>query len=100
MDKAPDEKIIQQKYYSDTASDYNLMHIDDEEHMFALNFLTSILDTYNINSILDIGSGTGRALLHLKKHRPELRIAGIEPVEELRKIGHTAGLSADELIND
>lgn len=99
MNTVSNEKNIQQQYYSDTASDYNSMHIDDEEHMFALNFLTSMLGIYNINSILDIGSGTGRALSHLKEQRPELRIVGIEPVEKLRGIGHTTGLSTDELIN-
>lgn len=52
-----------------------------------------------IRSVLDIGSGTGRAIQYLKKLHPELRVVGIEPVKELREIGYKKGLSEDELID-
>jgi len=52
-----------------------------------------------IGSILDIGSGTGRAIRYIKKLRPELRIVGIEPVKELREVGYSHGLSEEDLVD-
>ena len=89
---------IQQRYYSETASQYDSMHLcENDEHFFALSFMVAALDYLDIHSILDIGSGTGRAVQYLKKLRPELRVVGIEPVKELREIGYSKGLSDDEL---
>ena len=49
-------------------------------------------------SVLDVGSGTGRCLHYLKKKFPNIKVIGIEPSPELRKIGHDAGISPDEVI--
>jgi SAM-dependent methyltransferase len=51
---------------------------------------------YDIKSVLDVGSGTGRALVHLKK-LPELRVRGVEPVQALREAAYAKGISPDEL---
>lgn len=100
--KATDQEIkIQQQYYSETAKQYDQMHIDDkgtDEHYLALSFLVSILDFYNIKSILDIGSGTGRAVEYIKNKRPDIHIVGVEPVDELREIGYNKGLLRNELV--
>lgn len=91
---------IQQRYYAETASHYNLMHLDNKgEHFFALNFMVAALEHLQINSILDVGSGTGRALFYIRKFRPDMKILGIEPVKELREIGYKNGLSKGELID-
>ncbi len=97
----PSDVDIQRKYYADTATRYDKMHVcdTDDEHNFAMSFLISALDYLNVKSVLDIGSGTGRTILRLKKDRPDIRIVGIEPVKELREIGYQHGISALELVS-
>lgn len=91
---------IQRRYYSETATQYDFMHVDEkDDHYFALTFLVGALDYLNVGSILDVGSGTGRVIRYIKKHRPELRVLGIEPVKELREIGYAHGLSENELMD-
>ncbi|MCU7926555.1 MAG: class I SAM-dependent methyltransferase [Candidatus Thiodiazotropha sp. (ex Dulcina madagascariensis)] len=91
---------IQRRYYAKTANQYDSLHLDEnDEHFFALSFLVGAIDYLHIRSILDIGSGTGRAVQYLKKLRPELQVVGIEPVSELRKIGYSKGLSEDDLMD-
>lgn len=101
MNRKFDEQIaIQRQYYSDTAADYNNLHMDEcGEHYFALTFLEAIIDFYGIESVLDIGAGTGRVALHLKEKKPGLKIVSVEPVSALRQIGHDAGLSEEELLD-
>lgn len=94
------ESKLQKKYYKDTAEKYDKMHLTKkDEHYFALNIMLGMLDFLDIKSILDIGSGTGRVLKHIKENRPEIKITGIEPVSELREIGYHKGLSREELID-
>lgn len=91
---------IQRRYYAESASKYDSMHLEEQdEHFFALSFLIGAIGFLDIRSVLDIGSGTGRAIHFLKKQCPQLRIVGIEPVAELREIGYSKGLSRDELID-
>jgi ubiquinone/menaquinone biosynthesis C-methylase UbiE len=93
------EAEVQRRYYAHTASDYDAMHVDEkDEHLLALSFMVGLLDYLEVRSILDIGSGTGRAVRYVKQHRPDVRIVGIEPVAELRAIGYAKGLSTKELI--
>lgn len=91
---------LQRRYYAETASQYDALHLaENDEHSFALSFMVGVIDYLGIQSILDIGSGTGRAIQYIKKLRPDLRIVGIEPVEELREIGYGKGLSPEELMD-
>ncbi len=100
IDKTQEEIEIQRRYYRDTAATYNesCVHGKDE-HYFALSFLTSALDYIEAESVLDIGSGTGRAVSYLKEHRPAIHVVGVEPVDELRNIGYANGLSRSDLIS-
>lgn len=70
-----------------------------DEHAMALGFLASQGVHYGIGSILDVGAGVGTDLIELKKRCPEVRVAGIEPVAEMRAVGHERGLSPSELID-
>ena len=93
-----EEVNLQRKYYADTAAKYDSMQISErDEHQFALAILSAMIEYHGIRSVLDVGSGTGRALRYLQARHPGVRFVGIEPVDALRKVGHSAGLSSDEL---
>jgi SAM-dependent methyltransferase len=93
-----DEVNLQRQFYADTAAKYDAMQISEQdEHQFALAILSAMIEFHDIKSVLDVGSGTGRALRYLKSRHLGVRFVGIEPVEALRKVGHQAGLSPDEL---
>jgi len=98
-------EVIQQEYYKKTANNYDSMHglhgaeADDNEHTFALYQLLGLLDYLNINSILDVGSGTGRVIKFFNDKKKGIKIIGIEPVQELREIGYKNGVSKNQLIN-
>src|SRR5210317_1479763 len=95
-------EIIQKEYYKKTAKNYDHMHgvdSDDDEHTFALFQLIGLLEYLNINSILDVGSGTGRAIKFINDKNKNIKIVGIEPVKELREIGYRNGISNDKLID-
>jgi ubiquinone/menaquinone biosynthesis C-methylase UbiE len=91
---------IQRQYYAETACTYEARHVDEkDEHYFALNFMISTLDYYEIESVLDLGCGTGRAIRQIKSLRPDIRVLGVEPVQNLREVGYSLGLSPEELID-
>jgi len=83
-----DEVKIQRAYYAETAHRYDSAHVhQDDEHSFALRFMISVIEQFGVKSILDVGSGTGRGLLTLKRALPEILAVGVEPSAELRKVG-------------
>ncbi len=96
--KPRDEQVAWQRdFYRTSAVGYDKVH-GDHEHALALALMVAAIDTLGVQSVLDVGSGTGRALVALKRARPDVRVLGIEPVAELRQVGHARGLSRDELI--
>lgn len=104
LSKAPglrsNEVDLQRAYYADTAQSYDDVHVTEEgEHDFALQFMISVLEHFGISSILDIGSGTGRALIRIREQAPNVSTVGVEPSSELRKIGHAKGLPDTQLID-
>ena len=88
----------QREYYKTTAHKYDSMHMDIE-HKVELSFLSSSIEYFGIESVLDIGSGTGRAISFLKARHPNLILKGIEPVAGLREIGYNKGIGKDDLID-
>ena len=89
---------LQRSYYAATAQTYENAHVhEDDEHFFALAWLAGLMQHYRVGSVLDVGSGTGRALTYLKQRFPESKLIGIEPSTELRAVGHQAGLTAEQL---
>jgi len=99
-DKSIDEISIQRNYYKKTADQYEKNHNANEmdEHFFALACLVGLINYLKIESILDLGAGTGRSIKYLKKFFPKKKIIGIEPVKELREIAYSQGVSKEELI--
>jgi ubiquinone/menaquinone biosynthesis C-methylase UbiE len=89
-------ELLQRAYYASTAASYDEAHLEAEEHRLGLQIMLAAIRHYGFESILDVGSGTGRALVFVKNEAPGLRVMGIEPSAELRAIGHRKGLTADE----
>jgi ubiquinone/menaquinone biosynthesis C-methylase UbiE len=89
----------QRNYYNQMASQYDKQHGHEPEHDFALRWLGSIVDHLGIQSVLDVGSGTGRALIYLKQKNRNLKLLGVEPVRALRNVAYEKGISFDELID-
>jgi ubiquinone/menaquinone biosynthesis C-methylase UbiE len=95
-----DDVDVQRAYYADTAHQYDEMHVrEKDEHGFALQFMISVLEHFDIRSILDIGSGTGRALMRIREKAPNVSFVGVEPSSELRSIGYGKGLLDTQLID-
>lgn len=90
---------LQRAYYQATAAAYDRAHVDHEpEHDRACDLLVALCREHRFRTVLDVGSGTGRVPLHLAASAPELEVLGLEPVAELRAIGHRKGLPADRLV--
>jgi len=92
------DECIQRAHYAQIARDYDQLH-NDPEHRIALAFLDGMLGYLAADSLLDVGAGTGRAMTFLRAARPGLKIVGVEPVAELRAIGHQKGIPESDLID-
>ena len=80
-------ELLQRAYYASTAACYDDAHIEASEHRLGLELMLAAIRHYGFESILDVGSGTGRALTFIKREMPALRVVGIEPSPELRAVG-------------
>ncbi len=90
---------IQRRYYAKTAEAYDAMHVSEgDEHTFALCLLLGAVDFLGVKSILDIGSGTGRAIAQIRRVRPDLEVKGIEPVAALREVAYRNGVRREDLV--
>lgn len=88
---------IQQSYYAKTAGAYDAMHDGvDGGHSWAINHLVSLVERVEATSVLDVGTGTGRALKAVRKRCPGVRVHGIEPVPEMVAVAiERHGIPAD-----
>lgn len=94
------EVQLQRDYYTRTAALYESLHVHgDGEHDLACAFISALSRYHGITSILDVGSGTGRAVASLGRNIPAARIVGVEPVAALRRVGHANGIPEDQLID-
>jgi len=80
-----DEEQKQRQYYQKTASVYDSMQAFDKlgEHFVATAMLRGLLELYQVQSLLDVGCGTGRTLSYLQEVAPELQLFGVEPVQSM-----------------
>lgn len=74
---------IQRAYYTRTARQYDDMHTssEDDEHYNALTFMDLLCDRFNLATLLDVGTGSGRGVRFLLNRGRQVR--GIEPVTAL-----------------
>ncbi len=75
----------QREYYTSTAAKYDQMHLMDAEHNEALGWVDASLRRLRLNSILDLGCGTGRGVKYLLDRGYDAH--GVEPVEGLLDSG-------------
>lgn len=90
---------IQRQHYARTATSYDdkLGLGQSPEHELALYLLLGYIDSAKAESVLDVGAGTGRGIGFLMHNRPSLTLHGIEPVDELRSVAYSKGISKDLL---
>ena len=94
------EVQLQREYYTRTAKEYEALHMrGDGEHDMACALIQSLAGYHRYSSILDVGSGTGRAIMVLSKGIPHVRVVGVEPVDALRAIGYSHGINPDNLVD-
>jgi ubiquinone/menaquinone biosynthesis C-methylase UbiE len=75
---------IQSRYYTRTAAHYDAMHVaDDDEHTAALHHISAFITSMDIQSVLDVGCGTGRGLEYIRTRHPQVAVSGVEPVAAL-----------------
>jgi ubiquinone/menaquinone biosynthesis C-methylase UbiE len=83
---------IQRRYYTETAAAYDCMHaresVDDPA---IVEFIVSVLRMIGAQSILDVGSATGRGLKEFASGLPGALVCGVEPVIALVQQGVAAG---------
>ncbi|MBX9761223.1 MAG: class I SAM-dependent methyltransferase [Beijerinckiaceae bacterium] len=90
---------LQRAYYTRTATEYDDQQVyEGSEHEIALVLLAGFIERRGYASVLDVGSGTGRALRYLKRI-DGLYVQGVEPVAELRECGYANGIAQTELID-
>jgi SAM-dependent methyltransferase len=93
-------QALQRRYYAETADQYEALHVRaDDEHQFALAWLAGLVGHLGAASVLDVGTGTGRAIHYLSGARPEARLVGIEPVAALREQAYAKGLSRTQVVD-
>ena len=91
---------IQRNYYVETSHKYDEIHKHDrDEHGLAFAYMTAMIDFFGIGSVLDVGSGTGFALLKLKEKMPHIKAIGVEKSAAQRAVGHSKGLTVAELVD-
>jgi ubiquinone/menaquinone biosynthesis C-methylase UbiE len=78
------DALIQRQYYASTAPHYDAMHIsEDDEHGVALRYVSALMREFELHSVLDVGTGTGRAITYLRRAHPGAFVVGVEPVASL-----------------
>jgi SAM-dependent methyltransferase len=78
------QQEIQAAYYTQTAEQYDAMHVSEiDEHAEALRTISGLLANYRWKSVLDVGCGTGRGVKYFRDNHPGVVVKGIEPVKAL-----------------
>lgn len=80
QEAGPSLPQIQTDFYTETADQYDEQFVHEGDcHSIALEFISALIDGYGYWSVLDVASGTGRALRHLQKRHDDLELRGVDP---------------------
>jgi len=92
-------QAIKQAYYEQNASQFDSMHIaPHDEHYKSLVHISNFVESLGIESVLDIGAGTGRGILYFREHHADVKAHGIEPSPDMRARAISKGVSPDSII--
>lgn len=84
-------EISQRRYYAATADRYDADHVHPHDaHFVALSHMSGLASGLELTSVLDVGSGTGRAAVYLKRRHPQMQVTGLEPVIDLLRNSDTS----------
>ena len=61
-------------------------------HSWAINHLVALINRTGAGSVLDVGTGTGRALKAIMSRCPSVDVRGVEPVRELIQLAVEHGV--------
>src|ERR1700676_522913 len=76
------------------------MHLhENDDHFTALRYLSALLNTLQISSVLDVGCGTGRGLHYLQQEHPGLEVYGIEPVFSLLDVARKKRIDSGRIVS-
>jgi ubiquinone/menaquinone biosynthesis C-methylase UbiE len=91
-------ETLQARYYQQSASAYDSMHNDsqDHEHNLALQYIDMIGNAFGLQTFLDVGAGTGRGIRFLRDRGKEVR--GIEPVAAMIEKAEANGVPKGVLL--
>jgi SAM-dependent methyltransferase len=91
-------EMLQARYYEESAASYDSMHNanEDHEHNLALQYIEMISNAFGMQTFLDVGAGTGRGMLFLRKRGKEVR--GIEPVAAMIEHAEQNGVPKGHLL--
>lgn len=96
---ASSEVQKQRDYYKAKARHYDSTWAFDpnDEHFIATAALDGLLKHFKVQSLLDVGCGSGRSLDYLRKLGTNVKLHGIDPVEALVEECYAKGFTADEV---
>ena len=92
---------LQREYYQRTAADYDRMHPIEPQHRLALHMMLGACRMLDVQTILEVGCGSGRVLNEIGNFDSRLHRIGVEPSAAL--LGHakqTPGSGAQLLVAD
>jgi SAM-dependent methyltransferase len=90
---------IQREAYTEAAASYDRDFVHEgDPHSVALGLISALISGYGYESVLDVGSGTGRAVRYMLVRHEGLDVRGVEPVRALIDQAESAGVPAGAIV--
>jgi SAM-dependent methyltransferase len=93
------DEQIQRAYYARTAGQYAASHEQEESpHDRSLVAIDGLASSLGARSVLDVGSGVGRAVRYFQGKHADWQVRGVEPVAELIAQAERQGAQAGAIV--